>query len=70
MLQSGCRTGRVLARAWESIQEEAREVCEYLGKELEGPLGTEVEGLGAGSTKGATRKELSRQREELRKEVF
>ena len=38
------------------------EACVYLGKE--------VEGLGEGSTSGATRKLLSRAREELRLEVF
>ena len=70
LLQSGCRTGRELARAWEIIQGEATEACGYLGKELEGPLSVGLEGLGAGSTKGATRKELSREREEMRKEVF
>ena len=70
LLQSGCRTGRELARAWEVIQGEATEACQYLGKELEGRLAERLEGLGAGSTKGATRKELSREREELRKEVF
>ena len=70
LLQSGCRTGRELARAWEAIQGEATEACEYLGKELEGRLAERLEGLGAGSTKGATMKELSREREELRKEVF
>merc|ERR1712074_112083 len=45
LLQSGCRTGRELARAWEIIQGEATEVCGYLGKELEGPLSVGVEGL-------------------------
>ena len=70
LLASGCRTGVELRRAWEAVQGEAREACEFLGRELEGPLAATLEGLGEGSTTGATRKLLSKAREELRLDVF
>ena len=38
MLTSGCRTGVELAKLWDTLQGEARETCQYLGEELEGPL--------------------------------
>ena len=38
LLRSGCRTGTEFAAAWDTLQTEARETCNYLGRELEGPL--------------------------------
>ena len=59
-----------LAEAWARLQGEGRKACEVLGREFEGPLSVPVAGIGEGSTTGATRKILSRAREELRLALF
>ena len=66
LLQSGCRTGAELASSWDTLQSEARDYCEYLGKDFEDPLSGTVESVGYGSTDGSTRGKLVRQREEFR----
>ena len=38
LLQSGCRTGRELRMAWQTLQAEARQCTQYLGQELDGHL--------------------------------
>ena len=70
LVESGCRTGRELAAAWDGLVREATDSCDYLGRDLEGPMASPVAGVGEGSTTGATRKLLSKAREELRLEVF
>ena len=42
LVDSGCRTGRELAAVWRELQEEHREACHFLGKEVEGPAAMEV----------------------------
>ena len=62
-LQEACGLGQ-------ELQEELREACHFLGKELEGPAAVGVGGIGEGSTTGATRKLLARAREEWRFDTF
>ena len=52
------------------MQEEYREACHFLGKDMEGPAAVEVGAIGEGSTTGATRKLLARAREEWRFDCF
>ena len=54
MLDSGCRTGVELVQLWDTLQREAREMCDFLGEELVGPLAVAVQGAGEGSVTGAT----------------
>ena len=70
LLESDCRTARELRWSYQQVRREVDEACAYLGREVEGVLAVPLEGLGEGSTSGATRKLLSRAREELRLEVF
>ena len=70
LLDSGCRTGVELARAWEIIQTEARGLVDFLGEELEGTLAVEVTGVGQGSVNGRTRKKVVEEREKLRGAVL
>ena len=70
LLESGCRTGTELARAWESLQREAKDMTDYLGEELEGVLAMTVEGFGEGSTDGSTRRKVVERREKLRGSVI
>ena len=63
LVDSGCRTGREVARGWDKLQVEARQCSEFLGDELEGSLAVEVEGFGEGSTDGSTRKKITHERE-------
>ena len=70
LIVSGCRTGVELAKAWERLQVEARECCEYLGKEVEGQLTSSKEGIGDGSVDGSTRAAVVKERDELRAAVF
>ena len=66
LTNSGCRTGEELVWAWETLRREARESCQYLGKDLEGPLDVGVEGAGYGSTDGGTRRKLTTWLEDTR----
>ena len=65
LLQSGCRTGRELAAAWETLQQEARQCSTYLDQELEGQLAVQVEGMGGGSVDGSNRRAVAHQREDI-----
>ena len=47
LLESGCKSGPELAKAWESIQREARGMTEFLGQEMEGASSVEVTGVGS-----------------------
>ena len=70
LVNSGCRTGVEMARAWEYLQQEARECCQYTGQELSGHLSVEVEGIGEGTTDGSTRKKVTEERETMRAAVL
>ena len=66
MIDSGCRTGQEFRMAWETLQKEAIQCCEYLGMDISGPLSISTEGAGEGSVDGSTRKLAIDQLEELR----
>ena len=66
LLMSGCRTGQELFHAWQNLQNEAKQMSDFLGDELGAPLAVSVEGIGDGSTDGSTRKKIVEQRETLR----
>ena len=70
LLQSDCRTGQELARAWRLVQGEARESCQFMGKELEGALAVHEAGIGEGSTSGATRSKIVKERDEMRAQLM
>ena len=65
-----CRTGVELTRLWDTLQLEAREMCQFLGEELEGPLAVPVEGAGEGSVTGATRQLATTYLEDRRLQVL
>ena len=70
LISSGCRTGRELLSAWETLQSEARHMCDFLGIELDLPLSVSADGLGEGSENGSTRKRVLEQRESLKGQVL
>lgn len=70
LLQSGCRTGNELADAWNILKQEAQHCSSYLGLDIQGPLTSDVEGAGQGSTDGSTRRKITAEREELRGAVM
>jgi hypothetical protein len=70
LLESGCRTGIELARAWGCLQAEARASCQYLGQELTGSMSQPAEGIGEGAEDGSTRALLTKEREEMRAAVL
>ena len=66
LLDSDCRTGRELTRAWCIMQQEDRECSDFLGQEQVGVLAVQVAGAGQGSTDGSTRKQIVERRDVLR----
>ena len=52
--------------SWEKLSMEGRQLMEYLGDEISGPLSVPVEGVGEGSVDGSTRKAVVEQLEGLR----
>ena len=70
LIESGCRTGAELVRAWAIIEREASGMADFLGQELDGVMAVTVEGVGEGRTDGSTRKKLVEQREKLRGAVL
>ena len=66
LLASGCRTGRELQNAWETLQWEALTLSQYLDVDLDVPLVVPTEGMVEGSIDGKTRKLVLEQRETLR----
>ena len=70
LLESGTRTGLELQRAWDLLQEEAREHSDFLGREVEAPLSVEVVGAGDGCRDGGTRGKVVQQLEQLRHAVL
>ena len=67
---SGCSTGEELQRAWDTLRQEANQSSDYLGKEIEGPLQSLVEGAGGGHVDGRTRRELTAWIEDTRAAVL
>ena len=63
LINSGCRTGIEMARAWEQLQQEASECCQYVGEEVTGQLSVPTEGVGGGTTDGSTRAAVTKERE-------
>ena len=70
LLQSGARTGAELARAWDLLSVEARQHCDFLGREVESPLAADVVAAGDGCTDGGTRSRIVEQLERLRCDVL
>ena len=71
LVDSENRTDRELSQCWELLVREVKESAEYLGREFEDGLFTAlVAGIGQGSTSGATRKAITKAREETRLEVM
>ena len=66
LIESGCRTGQELVRAWENLQNEGKRMCEFLGIDLEAPLSVPVSAIGEGSTNGSTWNKINEQRETLK----
>ena len=65
LLDSRSRTGEELQRAWNTLQERARQMSDFLEEELGGALGQPVEAAGEGSTDGSTRMVVTTQLEML-----
>ena len=69
-LAANSLTAHEFEQAWSSLQAEAEQSFNYLGKELEGDLGVGVEKAGEDRTDGSTRRAVVQQREGLRQEVM
>ena len=69
LLQSGLRTGRELAMAWDTLSSRARSMAEFLGEELASPLSTPAEAAGEGSSDGSSRMAITTQLEGLKLKV-
>ena len=67
---AGSRTGREFQAAYDLLQGEARDCCQFLGEELEGVMSVGLEGVGEGRVDGSTRALLTQQRESLRARVL
>ena len=59
LFQSGCGTGHELSKAWDHLQKEATESCQYLEEELSGHLRCTKEGIGESAVDGFTRSKMS-----------
>ena len=70
LLDSGCRTGEELKRAWLILQQEDQQSREFLQQEQKGPLLVNVEGAGEGSIDGKTRQKVMQHLEETRGAVL
>ena len=56
--------------AWNSVKEEADNICNYLGIEIQGVLAASVKSSGGVNTDGKTRREITEQREGLRHQLI
>ena len=56
--------------AWDALQGEAQDCCNYLGHDLEGTLAVTVAEVGQGSIDGSTTSKVTVQRDQLRKAVL
>ena len=70
LLQSGCRTGREFAAAWQTLQAETLSCFRYLQQEPKGLLQAEVAAAGGEATDGSTRRKIVQEREEIRVTVL
>ena len=73
LLNSGCRVGRELSAAWNTLKEETMKAMTFLGlenDEINGPISSPVESAGGGSTNGGTRGLLVAAREMLMGKVL
>ena len=70
LVQSGCRTGRELVVAWNSLTTEATECAAYLSEATETMFTVQVEAVGEGRTDGSTRGLLSERRDCMRGRVL
>ena len=70
LLASGCRTGVELESAWTTLKEEAIQSCQYLEKDMTGPLQVSVDGAGEGRVDGSTRRLITTWLEDSRASVL
>ena len=71
MIDSGCRTGKEFATAWQKLKHELQQHSDYLGQEPTlGPLSEDVYSAGGDSEDGSTRKLLMHQIEDIRGAVL
>ena len=70
MIASQSRTGVEFATAWQALKQEATESCQYLEKELDGLLASEVQAAGLGSEDGSTRRKITIWLEDIRAAVL
>ena len=70
LLASGCRTGEEFNDSWNTLREEAHQSCQYLGKDMGGPLLASAEGAGEGRTDGTTRRLATTWLEDTRASVL
>ena len=66
MINSGCKEGQELTRAWGQIRIEAAQCCAYLGEELPSVLAATAFTIGKDSVSGETRGLVVEAREKLR----
>ena len=70
MVRSNSRTGMEFAAAWQTLRQEAAESSQFLGKELDGLLASEVQAAGLGSEDGSTRRKITIWLEDIRSAVL
>ena len=70
VLASGSRAGQEITRIWEGLQQEKREVFQWLGEEEPKVLACGTAGIGDGSVNGETRRRLTEARENWRAKVL
>ena len=58
VLESGCREGKEMERAWEILTREATEAAQWLGTQVDPVFSTPLPALGDGSVTGKTRGEI------------
>ena len=70
VLESGCREGREMRRAWVKISTEAQSCMNFLEEEMPEALATPLPGLGNGSLNGSTRSRVVEAREQMQAKVL
>ena len=70
LLTSGARTGVEMEAAWNTLRGEADMSCQFLEKDMSGPLTVAVEGAGEGRVDGSTRKLVTSWLEDSRAAVL
>ena len=56
LLAAGCRKGEEFNDSWNTLREEAQQSCQFLSKDMGGPLQANAEGAGDGRVDGTTRR--------------